>query len=530
MPDRKIESEIFFRTLTLDRAQANDETRTVPAALSSELPVSRWFGQEVLAHEEAAIDMARTGDGLPMLFNHNSDQPIGLIRNIRLEDKRLRGDLHFSRNSKANDVWPDVRDGFLKDISIGYQVQKWEEESDSDMVRVTRWMPLEASVVSVPADHTVGINRSHNQGGSHMPEVTTPGSEAAEQNEVVNVQDFKINRERNLKDGEKRGVKEERKRISEVRRIFGPHLQRGSEYADLMDECIDKGVPISRSTDALLELLAGEHEPLAGEYTQDEQNGSMDRQTVRDVAPARAKRGEVTAGTSDMQKFMEGVEQALLVKAGIITDKEIVRSIRGNEFHSMSLSELPREYLRRAGDKVSGGKLDIVGKALTRDGIISHGTSDFANLLANVANKSLQIGWEEAPETWQAWCRTGSIPDFRQATRPNLQHLRRPAGCLRERRVHLRIVQRSEGSAHPGNLWQAVQYQPSGHHQRRSERTVPHPAEHGPGSRAQDRRSGLCGSDCRHSDAVESGFDGPVRRFDTRELCRLGRRTFRHHH
>ena len=59
MPDRKIESEIFFRTLTLDRAQANDETRTVPAALSSELPVSRWFGQEVLAHEESAIDMAR---------------------------------------------------------------------------------------------------------------------------------------------------------------------------------------------------------------------------------------------------------------------------------------------------------------------------------------------------------------------------------------------------------------------------------------------------------------------------------------
>ena len=355
-----------------------------------------------------------------MLFNHNSDQPIGLIRNIRLEDKRLRGDLHFSRNSKANDVWPDVRDGFLKDISIGYQVQKWEEESDSDMVRVTRWMPLEASVVSVPADHTVGINRSHNQGGSHMPEVTTPGSEAAEQNEVVNVQDFKINRERNLKDGEKRGVKEERKRISEVRRIFGPHLQRGSEYADLMDECIDKGVPISRSTDALLELLAGEHEPLAGEFTQDEQNGSMDRQTVRDVAPARAKRGEVTAGASDMEKFMEGVEQALLVKAGIITDKEVIRSIRGNEFHSMSLSELPREYLRRAGDRAQGSKLEIVGKALTRDGIISHGTSDFANLLANVANKSLQIGWEEAPETWQAWCRTGSIPDFRQATRPNL--------------------------------------------------------------------------------------------------------------
>lgn len=251
-----------------------------------------------------------------------------------------------------------------------------------------------------------------------MPEVTDPGTEGAAQGEVINVDDFKMNRQRNMKDGEKKGVKEERKRILEIRRVFAPHIARGSEYTDLMDECIDKGVPINRSIDALLEMLAGEHEPLAGEFLQTEHDGSMDRKTARDVAPAR--RGEITSGATEMEKFVEGVEEALLVKAGIITDKEKVKIIRANEFHSMSLSELPREYLRRAGDSARGSKLDIVGKALTRDGIISHGSSDFANLLQNVANKALQIGYEEAPETWQAWCRVGSLPDFRQGTRPNL--------------------------------------------------------------------------------------------------------------
>ena len=306
MTKRNLDGVNLERRYSFDKSTIDIENRTIEGvSISSNAPVIHRLWNEdvpvVLSHEQGAIE---TNGIVRMLWNHNIDLPIGRIENIRIDNGKSRGKFIFSRNTKATEVFNDIVDGNLDETSVS--AIPIDAVDDGDTLMVTRWMLKEGSVVTFGADSSVGIHRAKpNEEDSLMADTTEAGSEAV-QNEVVNVQDFKINRERNLKDGEKRGVKEERKRISEVRRIFGPHLQRGSEYADLMDECIDKGVPISRSTDALLELLAGEHEPLAGEFTQDEQNGSLDRQTVRDVAPARAKRGEVTAGTTDMEKFMDG--------------------------------------------------------------------------------------------------------------------------------------------------------------------------------------------------------------------------------
>jgi len=419
MSKRTINGEMYERTLVLDRAQADDQSRSVPAALSSEVEVDRWFGKERLVHEADAIDLSRTDDGLPMLFNHNSDLPIGVIRDIEIQDRKLRGVLHFSNNAKASEVWGDVRDGFLKDISIGYRIQKWEEENDSDLINVTRWMLHEASVVSVPADATVGINRKlEGQRMSDTPKDT--GGDSAQDDDGLNVVDFKITRERNLKEGKAKGMKQERKRISDIRAMFGPHLDRGAEYADLMDECIDKGVPLERATAYLLDLYGGEHEPLTTDFQQDEHNGSLDRGTTADMGkPARMK-GNVSAGTDSLDKFLEGAERSIIAKAGLMSDKSEERDARSSELGGMSLSELAREYLRVTNINAAGmDKRAMVGAAFTR-GIISHGTSDFANLLENVANKAALIGFDEAEETWSTWCRSGSLPDFRQGSRVNM--------------------------------------------------------------------------------------------------------------
>jgi len=414
MTERTISGEVYQRTLVLQRDQADNDARTIPAALSSEIPVSRWFGMEVLVHESDAIDLSRAVDGLPMLFNHNADQPIGIIRDIRLDaDSKLRGVLHFSKNAKASEVWDDVRDGFLKDISIGYQIRKWKEDAESDTVRVTDWLIHEASVVTVPADHTVGINR--NMEGI-MPTENKSGGEDARDD--LNVVDLKVTRERNLKEGQDAGAKAERKRQADIRTSFNAYLTRGGEYQDLLDSCVDKGITAVRANELLLSLLAGDAQPMAGDYRQTESNGSMDRGTAKDV---KFQQGSFNRGGADvLDRFMEGAEAAIMVRANLIEDRDAQKAARRNEFYGMRMSEIAREYLRAINVDTKGmDQRGMVGAAFTR-AVIGHSTSDFSSLLENVANKAALIGFEEAPETWNVWARKGSLSDFRQASRVNM--------------------------------------------------------------------------------------------------------------
>jgi len=145
-----------YRVITLERR--DDAARTVEASLSSETPVTRpGLGNEILVHTPSAVDLSRCP--LPLLTSHDSSStPVGIIENVHLSGGKLRGVLRFGGGSRALDAWEDVKAGVLRSISIGYQIL--EGKQDGDDYRVTRWMPYEASLVSVPADPTVGIGRS----------------------------------------------------------------------------------------------------------------------------------------------------------------------------------------------------------------------------------------------------------------------------------------------------------------------------------------------------------------------------------
>lgn len=130
------------------------------ASLSSEFPVERWRGKEVLAHEAGAVDLSRAP--LPLLASHDaSELPVGIVENVRVEAGKLRGLLRFGESQRAKEALADVKAGILRSLSIGYVVQA-TEKSDGDSYRVTRWQPYEASLVAVPADPSVGIGRSFN--------------------------------------------------------------------------------------------------------------------------------------------------------------------------------------------------------------------------------------------------------------------------------------------------------------------------------------------------------------------------------
>lgn len=160
------------RALTFERAQINADARTAELAFSSETPYERWWGIEVLDNTASAVRLGRLTSGGPLLMDHDTRDQVGVIESVRIDADRVgRAVVRFGKSARAQEVWQDVQDGIRRNVSVGYAIHKATlvETSDTglDTYRVTDWEPLEISLVSVPADATVGIGRSAADGGDN---------------------------------------------------------------------------------------------------------------------------------------------------------------------------------------------------------------------------------------------------------------------------------------------------------------------------------------------------------------------------
>lgn len=162
-----MQDQLTYRTLRLRSASATKEARTVDASLSSEEPVLVYGDQEQLIHTPEAIDLTRAAEGLPLLFDHDRQQPVGVVENVRIESGRLVGTLRFGNSAKAAEVFADVLDNILRGISIGYR--RIVSEYVDGVLVTSRWELIEASILAIPADVTVGVGRG-------APAVITNGS------------------------------------------------------------------------------------------------------------------------------------------------------------------------------------------------------------------------------------------------------------------------------------------------------------------------------------------------------------------
>ena len=157
---RDLEGQLLKRAEVAD-FQVGEDERTIEFPFSSEFPVARYFGNEVLSHDREAADLARLNDSAPLLFNHDPNKVVGVVERAWIDGKKKRGyvSVRFSRNSFAQEVLADVKDGVLRNVSFGYQIEDMEQRGSGDFV-ATRWSPYEVSVVSIPADPTVGVGRA----------------------------------------------------------------------------------------------------------------------------------------------------------------------------------------------------------------------------------------------------------------------------------------------------------------------------------------------------------------------------------
>lgn len=139
------------------------EDKRFSLSFSSTEPYERGWGWEILDHSPGAIDMTRLERGAPVLFNHDPNVVIGVVEKAWVDGNRARAVIRIGESAKAQEVLTDIQAGVLRNVSVGYQIQEMVKEGSRDGVnvyRVTKWQPFEVSVVSIPADTTVGIGRA----------------------------------------------------------------------------------------------------------------------------------------------------------------------------------------------------------------------------------------------------------------------------------------------------------------------------------------------------------------------------------
>ena len=129
-------------------------------SFSSSAPVERTFGTEVLSHEPGAADLRRLNDGAPLLWNHDPGEMLGVIESAQIIDGKGRAVARWGNTNEAQQRRADVEAGILRNVSVGYVIHKLEQRGDQWIA--TKWEAMEVSLVSIPADASVGIGRSGN--------------------------------------------------------------------------------------------------------------------------------------------------------------------------------------------------------------------------------------------------------------------------------------------------------------------------------------------------------------------------------
>ena len=175
LPTNKVQQ----RSVELDRGAINEDERTVELAFSSEEPVERSFGREVLDHDPKSVNLERLNGGAPLLLEHDRGEQIGVVEDARIDpDKVGRATVRFSKATRAQEIFQDVLDGIRRMVSVGYRVDEFvQDDVDGDgeeTYRAKNWSPLEVSIVSIPADLSVGVARNDDEPETEPEPQTEP--------------------------------------------------------------------------------------------------------------------------------------------------------------------------------------------------------------------------------------------------------------------------------------------------------------------------------------------------------------------
>lgn len=436
-----------------------DGEKLTGLSFSSELPVMRYGEAEILLHEAGAADFSRLMNVGAILKNHDPAMIVGVPVKAWIDEQR-RGNLvmRWGTTDTALQAKKEaMEDKTLRGVSVGYAVREWVylknvQESYKGISGpawvAVKWDALEASLTPIPADPSVGLERS--------VKVIRQANAANKTQEEMTMKKVKLLRAWKASSGKSYDAGA----VLEVdERTFAELTEGDTPMAEAAQETEQRAetppviqTPAPAATPA--PTPAQDYREQARAAIREEMRKEAQRASgIRAMCRRFGLDGEFADSLVDGEKTMEEAQRAVMDKLaeqsraqtpgnGAITimkdgrDSTREAAIDGlmlrsgvvqvekpapgaSEFRGMTLLDVAKECLRKAGLKTTGDVREVVARALNMRGAetIAGTTSDFPLILAATANKSLLAGYEVAPATYQFWARTGSLNDFKPATR-----------------------------------------------------------------------------------------------------------------
>ncbi|MFC0710748.1 prohead protease/major capsid protein fusion protein [Azorhizophilus paspali] len=373
---------------------------------------------EELDVSEGAVRLERLNNGAPLLNAHSSWElrdVIGVVERAWIENGEGRALVRFSQREDADQVFRDVKDGILRNISVGYAVHRYdvvdEEDDKLPTYRATDWEPMELSIVPIgfddgakirsaktPADYqgqrfqTQFKIRAAEQPAEQPAAVATEPREETDMPDVNSAAD-----EQRQAEIRREAAEAERKRCLTIKQM----VRKVSLADEIAEGLIERGVSVEQASAELIDRLAERQNAEQGVI----RNSQGTTTSTIDLAVVGAKRA--------------AMQNALLHRCNpAIKLEEAAREFRG-----MRLIDMAREAVEMVGGNVRGMTPQEVARAALgcdRQAFRAagmHTTSDFPLLLGGTINRTLRDAYALAPQTWRPLGRQTSVPDFREITR-----------------------------------------------------------------------------------------------------------------
>lgn len=405
----------------------NEDDYTIEVIASSGSRGKRfgWFGDyyEELAVEPGAVRLERLNNGAAVLNSHSSydlGDVIGVVEKSWLEGGQVRAKIRLSKTEDVATIVEKIREGVIRNISVGYFVHKYEEleETEEDglpIYRAVDWEPAEVSFVAVPFDAKAQVRSEEkeqtkktrceiiliNRGGQDMgkkktvrasdEEVTTEEvSEEVENTEEV-TEEAPAATEEEATDApdESAAVAEEGNRVA----LIFKNVRKAGLEDSFAEELVKKKVSIARASEMILDRWA--------------EKGT----TVK-------TRSRISVESDPIDAMGQGIRSAILHRANPMANKldDNARNYRG-----LSLIDMARDLMEAHNFNTRGmSRSEIAKKALSGDfwnRVGAHTTSDFPNILLDCSNKTLRQSYEETPRSFVPFVRFTSAPDFKPINR-----------------------------------------------------------------------------------------------------------------
>lgn len=361
---------------------------------------------EELDVSDKAVRMERLNNGAPLLAAHRSgglDSVLGVVERAWIEGGEGRAIVRFSQREEADAVFRDVKDGILRNISVGYAVHRYDVVDSADekipTYRATDWEPMELSIVPIGFDDGAKVRSSGEPDDYAGPRFTTEFTTRAAAEQPTESPAAVANQpvgEPEMTEEEKRAAEQQRQ--AELKDQVEAERKRGITIRSMArkvgidekvaDDLIERGVTVEAASAALIDAIA-------------ERDGNQPETRAQHVTVVE----DITVATEIRSAAVEAITARAVPGSKLSADAQ--------RFGGMSLLRLSEELLTLRGVNCRGMSPEqIAVRALS--------TSDLPSILANVMNKTLRAGYENAPRTFVGVFRQASAADFKQIQRTQL--------------------------------------------------------------------------------------------------------------